>query len=297
MDWLAPRYTPDNISVRVFTDSLAPGVYHGHVTITSPPGSDHKAIVPVTLTATPGRAYVATGFSPSISSIVNAASLLPGPISPGEIVILFGILGPDATSDLQIGPNGKLRTSIYGIRVLFNGQPAPLIYVSARQINAIAPYELAGRSTVQVEIDMSGIHSSAVSLPVAPSAPGLFSQTGSGQGAAAILNQDSSPNTPLNAAPRGSIIQIFGTGEGLTTPPGITGEISALITKKPVLTATVQIGGVEAKVISATAAPNSIAGLFQINVQIPTTVQPGPATIVVRIGPASSQAAATVSVR
>ena len=82
--------------------------------------------------------------------------------------------------------------------------------------------------------------------------------------------------------------EIFGTGEGLTTPPGITGEIAALIAKKAVLTATVQIGGVEAKVISATAAPNAIAGLFQINVQIPTTVQPGSA---------SSQAAATVSVR
>ncbi|MGH9497741.1 MAG: hypothetical protein ACRD3L_01225 [Terriglobales bacterium] len=50
-------------------------------------------------------------------------------------------------------------------------------------------------------------------------APGLFAQTGTGQGGAAILNQDNSLNTPQSPAARGSTIQIFLTGEA-TNPAG-----------------------------------------------------------------------------
>jgi uncharacterized protein (TIGR03437 family) len=132
---------------------------------------------------------------------------------------------------------------------------------------------------------------------VVPSDPGLFTQTGTGQGSAAVLNQDNSLNTPKNPAARGSIVQLFATGEGQTNPPGRPGEITELNVKTPLLPVEVEIGGVEAKVTSATTAPMSVAGLCQINAQIPLTLQPGSASVVIRIGlAASSQDTATISV-
>ncbi|HEY6392841.1 MAG TPA: hypothetical protein VIX89_16290 [Bryobacteraceae bacterium] len=288
-----PAYTPTGIEVHTYVNF--PGEYHGHVTITSPPGSGHTVNVPVTLRATP--APTLTGVPPLIASIVNGASFLAGPIAPGEIVTLFGIFGPNATSGVNIGPNGKVNTASYGNRILFNGVAAPLIYMSPTQINAVAPYEIVGSSTVTIELDMAGIHSSAWTIPVAPSSPGLFTQSGSGQGSGAILNQDNSLNTPSNPAARGSIVQLFATGEGQTTPAGSTGEITQLNVKSPLLPVTVEIGGFDAKVISATTAPKAIAGLFQVNALIPSILPPGPAVVVVGVGSASSQVAGTVSVR
>jgi len=132
---------------------------------------------------------------------------------------------------------------------------------------------------------------------VAPSAPGLFTQNETGQGAGAILNQDSSLNTPQNPASRGTIVQIFLTGEGQTNPPGVTGTVTGLATKNPTQDVTVQIGGVDAKVVSGTTAPYAIAGLFQVKAVVPAGSPSGSVPVLVRIGTASSQSTATVSVQ
>ncbi len=155
------------------------------------------------------------------------------------------------------GPISRLAGDVTGggAVVLFNGVAAPLIYMSSAQINAVVPYEIANSSAVTIEIDGGGVHSAPWSVPVAPSAPGLFTQNETGQGAGAILNQDSSLNTPQNPASRGTIVQIFLTGEGQTNPPGVTGAVTGLATKNPTQDVTVQIGGVDAKVGSATTAP------------------------------------------
>ena len=278
--------TPALIYVSAYAGGLFPGIYHGRVIVTSPPGSGNTVTVPVTFTVTPAPAL--TGTPPLIASLVNAASLLPGPVSQGEIVSVFGIVGPDATAGLSITREGKVNTAIYGNRVLFNGIPAPLTYFSPTQINAVVPYEVAGSATAFVELDMSGARSAAWGVPVVASAPGLFT---------AILNQDKSLNTPVNPALRGSIVQIFATGEGQTMPPGITGQIAQSDIRSAVLPVAVTIGGLDAKVIHAGTAPSAIAGLFQINAQIPAGVQVGSLPVLVGIGAASSQGSATVSVR
>jgi uncharacterized protein (TIGR03437 family) len=132
---------------------------------------------------------------------------------------------------------------------------------------------------------------------VAASAPGLFTQSQTGQGDAAILNQDSSLNTPKNPAPRGSIVQIFLTGEGQTDPPGVTGAVTGVNTNNPTQTVTVQIGGAQATVVSATTAPDEIAGMFQVNAMVPADSPIGSVFVLVRIGGVSSQPAATINVK
>jgi len=74
----------------------------------------------------------------SSQSVVNAASFTPGPVAPGELVSIFGLdLGPAAgVSTPGFGANGLLPTTLADVQVTFDGVPAPLVFVSANQINA-----------------------------------------------------------------------------------------------------------------------------------------------------------------
>jgi uncharacterized protein (TIGR03437 family) len=69
------------------------------------------------------------------------------------------------------------------------------------------------------------------------------------------------------------VLQIFATGLGQTDPPGQTGE-GAPSFSRPLLPVTVTVGGVEAPVQYQGLAPGFV-GLYQVNVQLPTTVTPG----------------------
>jgi uncharacterized protein (TIGR03437 family) len=122
-----------------------------------------------------------------------------------------------------------------------------------------------------------------------------MASSGSGQGA--ILNQDWSVNRAALPAARGDILMLFGTGGGVTSPPSSDGQFTAGtldLTVKP----TVTIGGADGVVWYAGAAPGSVAGVFQINVQVPDAAPTGDKVpIVVKSGGASSPATVTVAVR
>ena len=48
--------------------------------------------------------------------------------------------------------SGKIATNYNGTQVLFDGQPAPIIYASATQVNVIVPYEVNGRTSTKIEV-------------------------------------------------------------------------------------------------------------------------------------------------
>src|ERR1035438_797497 len=100
-----------------------------------------------------------------------------------------------------------------------------MIYGSASQANVIVPYEVAAQAATTISLQFGGVTSAAWTIPVAPSAPGIFTLASNGLGPAAVLNQDNSVNSAANPAPRGSIVQIFATGEGETSPHGVTGSV------------------------------------------------------------------------
>jgi trimeric autotransporter adhesin len=113
-----------------------------------------------------------------------------------------------------------------------------------------------------------------------------------------VLNQDNSVNSSANPAPRGTVVQIFATGEGQTLPPGVTGSMTQSNLKKPVLPVCVMIGGVDAPLLYAGSAPDAIAGLLQINAVVPQTVSPGPAIpISIMIGDLVSPNGVTIAVQ
>ena len=234
------------------------------------------------------------------SGIISGASFLGGAVSPGEILSIFGNgLGPLTPVAALVGPNGTIATQLGPTRVIFDGQPAPLLFVSATQINLVAPFGIAGDPVATIQVEVDGVLSDPVDLPIQATRPGIFALDQSGSGQAAALNQDGSVNDAANPAPRDSTIAIFLTGGGATNPAAIEGGIAPLPPPFHNLSANVQveIGGVAATTVFAGAAPALVFGVVQINATIPANVQPGGAVPVqVQIGPASSQNGITVAV-
>jgi uncharacterized protein (TIGR03437 family) len=242
---------------------------------------------------------------PIIKSVVNAASYATGSVSPGEMVTIFGTaIGPATAAYATTDPStGKLATTIGGVQVLFNGTPAPMIYASGKQVSASVPYEMASVANPWVSIKYMGQISNAYQVNSTTTAPGVFTENSSGSGPGAILNQDNSLNGPGNPAANGSIVQMFLTGEGLTRPQGATGAITTAtlpppqVTPAPLLPILVWIDGQPAFYTYAGEAPGEVAGVMQLNVQIPATAPSGNLSIAVSIGGNISQNGVTVSVQ
>jgi len=234
----------------------------------------------------------------SAAGVANAASFLGGPVAPGEIITIFGTgIGPAALAGLSLTRFSFVDNYVAETTVLFDGFPAPIIYASAAQTSVIVPYSVAGKSSTQMVIEYQGRRSAPIAVPVAAAAPALFSLSSTGKGGGAFLNQDNSVNTPQTPAEKGSVVVLFGTGEGQTIPPGVDGRLALTVFPRPALTVSVRIGGIEAESIYAGAAPNLVAGVFQINARVPEGVASGNVPVVVTVGSASSQPELTLAVR
>ena len=236
---------------------------------------------------------------PVVAAVTNAASYGAAGVSPGEIVTIWGqSLGPASLTGLQVNSNGTLSNSIGGVQVFFNGIAAPLIYAAAGQLSAIVPYEVAGQASVNVTVVYQGNPSAPFPVAVAGMQPAIFTANSSGSGQGAILNQDYSVNGPANPAPRGQYVFIYGTGEGVTTPPGVDGRISGTPLPKVNLNCSASIGGVTATLNYCGEAPAATAGLVQVNALVPESVTPGAAVpVTISIGGVMSQTGVTVAVK
>ena len=285
--------TPANLSVSVNGATLAAGTYTGTVTMTAPGASGGPQVVTVTLTVTNPNA------AGNLSKILNAASYTGTAISPGEILYLGGTgIGPTAPASFSLTSSNTVPTTVGATQVLFDGLPAPVLYASSGQVNAIVPYEVAGKPSTSIQVAYQGTLSNAIVMQLAGAVPGIFTANASGTGPGAILNQNFSVNSPSNPAAKGSIVQIFGTGEGQTSPPGMTGSVNGSILRTPQqqpVTATV--GGQPATVQYAGSAPGLIAGVFQVNVTIPPNAPSGNVPVVITFGASSTQAGVTVAVQ
>jgi uncharacterized protein (TIGR03437 family) len=242
---------------------------------------------------------------PQVAGVTSAASYALGPVSPGGIVSIFGSdLGPalpGAVAKLNTAGTA-LTTNLGGTQVFFDGVAAPLTFASGPQVNAVVPYELAEKTTTEMTVAYGGATSTAQSLNVQATTPAVFWLGGAGPANGAILNQNNSLNGKANPAARGSVVQIFLTGGGVTNPASADGWITTLIGGQfPLLVAqpvTVTIGGVASdRITYAGGAPGAVAGLTQIDATVPETVTPGDALpLVIGIGSAQSQTGVTIAV-
>ncbi|HEV8041279.1 MAG TPA: IPT/TIG domain-containing protein [Bryobacteraceae bacterium] len=254
-----------------------------------PPGRAHP------MDATLGAAAIGVrlAYPPAI---VNAASFAPSAVSPGEIVTIFGSnLGPAKLVGAQLDSTGKkLSTSVAGTQVFFDNDPAPVVYTEAGQVSVVVPYSVAGKTSVNMIPFYNGALQDAIPINVAPSAPGIFTVDGK---QAASVNPDGSANSASHPIARGSTIVMFATGEGQTDPPGVDGQLATSPYPKPVLPVSVTIGGKPSSLAYYGAAPGETAGLLQLNVVVPSDIQPGNAAVVLTVGSVTSQSGVTIAVK
>lgn len=282
----------------VWNSSIDPADVVGpYVKFVNPTVADGKVFVPSLSNSIVvyGLKSVAPS-APAVTAVVNAADYSNGPVAPGEIVAVYGQnLGPKDYVTGNFDGFGNLDRQLFGTLITFNNVPAPLIYTSAGVASVVVPYEVGTASTVTVQATVNGVAASPVTVPLAASAPAVFSADASGRGPGAILNQDYSLNTAQAPAEAGSIIVIYGTGGGALAGDAATGTIvtDAELQVQPV---SVTIGGVSAEVLYAGNAGGEVAGAMQLNVRVPAGIH-GAVPVVVTVGGKASQGLATVSVR
>jgi uncharacterized protein (TIGR03437 family) len=230
-------------------------------------------------------AFQAPTFTPTQSvyiqpnAVVNAASYAPftAGIANGEFIAIFGTNLAPSTCLPCIASNVPYPPMLNGVQVLINGvSPAPLYSVSPGQINAIVPsaypYSLA-----PIVVVNNGVSSNVVTVPVNATAPGVYSYPQGGVYAAAVDTANAQIVTPQTPAQPGDIVEVFATGLGAvfpTVPDGAAPPDSPL--SPTVATIQADVDGVSAngQYFFAGLAP-TLAGLYQINITIPSTTAAG----------------------
>src|SRR5271157_293376 len=245
------------------------------------------------------RELLLGGFQIKIAAVANAGSNLAGPVAGGEIVVLYGTgMGPAGLVQYTPGANGQLPTSLAGTTVYFGNYAAPLLYASANQVAAIVPYEVSG-SQAQVFVKFNGDLSATFPVPLATGAPSIFTADSSGKGQAAAINIQNGAYAynnaahPLNA---GDYVELYLTGTGQTSPPSVDGQVTPNVNELVAANVTVTIGGKTVTPSFAGGAPGSVAGLTQVNVQIPSGLAAGAVPVSVQVGSVATQPGVTIAV-
>ncbi len=215
------------------------------------------------------------------ASVVSAATYWAGvPLAPGMLASIFGdqLTAETALSGIP------LATTLADTQVWVNGVPAPLLYVSPGQINFQMPSNVTPGTAVRLEVvrASSGQTIAGGSAAIAPAAAGIFG----------VLNEDNSPNSPANPAARGSIIQIFATGQGPVSGgpgDGSPAPDSPLATTPSTPLVTIGASSQRDVFPDFSGLAPGFVGLWQINARVPAPTAPGPQVpVIVRYGGSAS---------
>jgi uncharacterized protein (TIGR03437 family) len=215
-------------------------------------------------------------YYPSLGPINAANFLYPNNLAPGMITAMFtqgnfNQFGGQPTS----APSLPLPTELNGVEVLFNGSPVPLFYADPNQINFQVPTEApqTGTADLQVFQPATGRVLGDTTVGMNAALPGFFAQAGDGIGTAAALNQDNTVNSETNPAVQGSVIQLFGTGQGFIAggPPDGSAANGPLPTPQVPLVI-MGAGPVPAANVQYSGLAPSLVGVWQVNVLIPDSV-------------------------
>jgi uncharacterized protein (TIGR03437 family) len=222
------------------------------------------------------------------ANIVSAATTVAGPLAANSWVTIYGANLSATTRGWTDADfvDGAMPSSLDGVSVVltqFNApRQAPIGYVSPTQVNFLLPTDaLATATTLQFK-NPAGT-AAPVPITIQANAPQLFTADGKHVLCAHANGALTDGNAP--AAP-GETIVLYGTGLGATKPaliPGIVPGAFASLATLPQVT----IGGAAATVVSAGVPPNA-AGLYQINVQVPSDAANGDLPVVVRVGTGNS---------
>jgi uncharacterized protein (TIGR03437 family) len=235
-------------------------------------------------------AKLAVPTTPVITSVVNGASFQPG-IAAGSWVAILGTNLANTTRTWQASDftGNDLPTSLSGVSVTIDGEPAFVEYISPTQINVQAPSD-STLGNVQVVVDNNGALSAPATAQLQAVAPALFITPASNAIASVLPNY--APVTSSAPAMPGGLVVLWGTGFGPANPPTPAGTIVAgapATATVPVVT----VGGVQVPVVSSVLTTGT-AGLYQITIQLPANVPTGNVAVQASIASAQTQSGVTL---
>ncbi len=231
------------------------------------------------------------------SSVVDAATFASGkPIAPGAYISIFGANLSSVTRSTTFSTLPMVLNQVtvsFDVPAAKLSLPGRMLFISPTQVNVQVPWELQGQTSVQIKVTVSDSFGSAygnvVTVPVADSAPAFFEI---GNGAVAARDVAFNVINAGNPAKRGQAVQLYANGLGPVSEQPASGvpapaPPSSLATCKG--TPIVSIGGQTASVGFCGLAP-TFAGLYQVNVIVPSTLAPGTYPVTIAIGGQTSAA-------
>jgi len=245
-----------------------------------------------------GQSYQFSGSvspQPTVSAggVVNAANSTT-PVAPGSYVSIYGSNLSNVTDENYSAV--RLPLSMDQVTVSFDAAatgslsavsvPGHMVYVSPSQVNIQVPWELQGYSSAKMKVTLYEFgFGNVVTVPIANYTPAMF-----GSSIAAAENATTGQViTSANPAVRGSVISLFCNGLGPVTNQPASGDSAGVPLSSTTAPATVTIGGASANVTFSGLAPG-FPGLYQVNFQVPSSIQAGNQSITVSIGGVSSPA-------
>ncbi len=210
------------------------------------------------------------------AGLSNAGNFVPTstrPMAPNTYLSVFRTGAPFSAETVQFSTI-PMPTSLIDVQVLLNSKPLPLHFVSPDQINALITNDspTSGNAEVLVVRQSTGQILAATTVPMGPVAPALFTSPAGGNGQLAAINQDGTQNSQGSPAPRGSVVELYGTGLGALSgappdgePPG--GQVPGPV---PDVILGTQFLGSE-NILYSGLSP-SLIGVWQINIRIPESV-------------------------
>ena len=157
--WLPHQAGGGRVSVSISAESVG--------------GLTGSAAVAGVLDANSSAVIVNTG------GIANGASFASAPLSPGQLISIFGSNLSSATMTAEV----PFPTELNNTQVLLNGTPLPLQLVSSHQINAVVPYGVPVNSLQELLVEQGGAYSLPEAVAVAAASPAVFTIAQTGQGA------------------------------------------------------------------------------------------------------------------
>ncbi len=329
--WRGRLADGETVTLRVTVNPLGlrPGIHRGRLYIRA--GGRLTARVNIVLEVPqPTGPYVSESggvFNAARMSAYGEAGLFGPqalPVSPGSLVVVQGV--NFASGERMEASGFPLPTSLSGARVLFNGAAAPLFSVGPQRIEAQAPWllgqealEAGGLALISVVVEAAdGKSSWPRRFWAAPSAPGVFTASGTGQGQAlALFAGTTALAAPAGAgegnrpARAGDVLEIYATGLGAVEPPLADGmnscapdgvclaDGSNAVLRRTTAQPQVWIGGMPlaAENIRFSGLAPNLAGVNLVVVEVPRHMMPSAAAeLRLAVGGRASQAGVTISV-
>lgn len=229
-----------------------------------------EVALPYTPPAPTGAVYI------DPTGIVNSASSAPytAGVSPGDFITLYN--GVNLANSTVFAPPGAFPTTgLGGVTVTVDGVfAAPIYYVSSTQISFLVPYAASNFPIASIQVNNNGVTSNIATTYVNLTTPGVFTADPvGGDGIAAMLDFPStggyfivSANNPANP---GDPVALYLTGLGTPLPANGDGALGPANGDILALTINVDVSGASVGTLGYLGLAPDLAGLYQINFNIP----------------------------